>query len=31
MKGMHSKIETLRWIGDERGYLMLIDQTMLPA
>jgi methylthioribose-1-phosphate isomerase len=25
-----SKIETLRWIGDERGHLMVIDQTMLP-
>jgi methylthioribose-1-phosphate isomerase len=30
MNGESSKIETLRWIGDERGHLMLIDQTMLP-
>jgi methylthioribose-1-phosphate isomerase len=27
---MPSKIETLRWIGDETGYLVLIDQTRLP-
>jgi len=26
-----TKIETLRWIGDERGHLVLIDQTRLPA
>ncbi len=24
------KIETLRWVGDERGHLVLIDQTRLP-
>jgi methylthioribose-1-phosphate isomerase len=24
------RIETLRWVGDERGYLVLIDQTRLP-
>ncbi|HEY2413356.1 MAG TPA: S-methyl-5-thioribose-1-phosphate isomerase [Pirellulaceae bacterium] len=28
---MTSKIETLRWIGDDRGYLVLIDQTRLPV
>jgi methylthioribose-1-phosphate isomerase len=28
---MHPKVETLRWIGDERGYLVLIDQTRLPV
>jgi methylthioribose-1-phosphate isomerase len=28
---MHSKIETLRWVGDERGHLVLIDQTRLPV
>lgn len=27
---MTHKIETLRWIGDERGHLVLIDQTRLP-
>jgi methylthioribose-1-phosphate isomerase len=25
------KIETLRWVGDERGHLVLIDQTRLPT
>ena len=25
------KIETLRWIGDATGYLVLIDQTLLPT
>jgi methylthioribose-1-phosphate isomerase len=28
---MPSKIETLRWIGDHRGHLVLIDQTKLPV
>jgi methylthioribose-1-phosphate isomerase len=28
---MTSKIETLRWIGDENGHLVLIDQTRLPV
>src|SRR6266568_6873767 len=28
---MRAKIETLRWIGDERGHLVLIDQTRLPT
>jgi methylthioribose-1-phosphate isomerase len=28
---MAGKIETLRWIGDHRGYLVLIDQTRLPT
>src|SRR3954452_442434 len=28
---MASKIETLRWVGDEHGYLVLIDQTRLPV
>lgn len=27
---MPTKLETLRWIGDERGELVLIDQTRLP-
>jgi len=27
---MAAKIETLRWVGDERGHLVLIDQTRLP-
>jgi methylthioribose-1-phosphate isomerase len=27
---MTAKIETLRWTGDEQGYLVLIDQTKLP-
>jgi methylthioribose-1-phosphate isomerase len=27
---MQSRIETLRWIGNERGHLVLIDQTRLP-
>src|SRR4029450_610948 len=27
---MSSKIETIRWAGDERGHLVLIDQTRLP-
>jgi methylthioribose-1-phosphate isomerase len=25
------KLETLRWVGDERGQLVLIDQTRLPV
>ena len=25
-----TKIETLRWVGDEHGHLVLIDQTRLP-
>lgn len=25
------KVETLRWVGDESGYLVLIDQTRLPT
>ncbi len=28
---MPAKVETLRWVGDERGHLMLIDQTKLPV
>jgi methylthioribose-1-phosphate isomerase len=28
---MPPKIETLRWIGDEHGHLVLIDQTRLPT
>src|SRR5436853_7925745 len=28
---MPPKVETLRWIGDEHGYLVLIDQTRLPT
>ena len=28
---MSQKLETLRWIGDERGQLVLIDQTRLPV
>src|SRR5829696_6308909 len=28
---MPPKTETLRWIGDERGHLVLIDQTRLPV
>jgi methylthioribose-1-phosphate isomerase len=28
---MHSKLETLRWVGNEDGYLVLIDQTRLPV
>jgi methylthioribose-1-phosphate isomerase len=28
---MPSKIETLRWVGDERGHLALIDQARLPT
>jgi len=27
---MATTIETLRWVGDERGHLVLIDQTRLP-
>jgi methylthioribose-1-phosphate isomerase len=27
---MPTAIETLRWVGDERGHLVLIDQTRLP-
>src|SRR5437773_7443149 len=28
---MRPTIETLRWLGDENGYLVLIDQTRLPV
>jgi methylthioribose-1-phosphate isomerase len=28
---MSQKTETLRWVGDERGHLVLIDQTRLPT
>src|SRR3954469_3727373 len=28
---MPPKTETLRWVGDERGHLVLIDQTRLPV
>ncbi len=28
---MSKKVETLRWIGDESGHLVLIDQTRLPT
>jgi methylthioribose-1-phosphate isomerase len=28
---MAPQIETLRWVGDHRGHLVLIDQTRLPA
>jgi methylthioribose-1-phosphate isomerase len=27
---MPKKVETLRWVGDETGHLVLIDQTRLP-
>src|SRR5262245_50736334 len=27
---MTRKIETLRWVGDERGHLVVVDQTCLP-
>jgi methylthioribose-1-phosphate isomerase len=27
---MPAKVETIRWVGDERGHLVLIDQTLLP-
>jgi methylthioribose-1-phosphate isomerase len=28
---MPKKVETLRWVGNERGHLVLIDQTRLPT
>lgn len=28
---MPKKVETLRWVGDETGYLVLVDQTRLPT
>ncbi|MFN0018002.1 MAG: S-methyl-5-thioribose-1-phosphate isomerase [Pirellulaceae bacterium] len=28
---MPNKVETLRWVGDESGHLVLIDQTRLPT
>ena len=28
---MTAKVETLRWVGDHRGHLVLIDQTRLPT
>jgi methylthioribose-1-phosphate isomerase len=28
---MTNKIETLRWVGNEHGHLVLIDQTRLPV
>ena len=28
---MPAKTETLRWVGDHRGHLVLIDQTRLPV
>jgi methylthioribose-1-phosphate isomerase len=27
---MPAKVETIRWVGDENGHLVLIDQTRLP-
>ena len=30
MRNMSAKIETIRWVGDEHGHLVLIDQTRLP-
>lgn len=27
---MSAKVETLRWVGDHQGHLVLIDQTRLP-
>jgi methylthioribose-1-phosphate isomerase len=27
---MPDRIETIRWVGDEKGHLVLIDQTRLP-
>src|SRR6186997_2910407 len=27
---MTKKVETIRWVGDERGHLVVIDQTRLP-
>src|SRR6185503_197113 len=31
MECSRKNVETLRWIGDERGHLVLIDQTRLPV
>ncbi len=31
MMSDNEKIETLRWVGDADGYLVLIDQTLLPV
>jgi methylthioribose-1-phosphate isomerase len=28
---MQNIVETLSWVGNERGHLVLIDQTRLPA
>ena len=28
---MVDKLETLRWVGNEEGHLVLIDQTKLPV
>ena len=28
---MSKKVETLRWVGEENGHLVLIDQTRLPT
>src|SRR5687768_4192215 len=28
---MAGKVETIRWVGDEHGHLVLIDQTRLPV
>src|SRR6187399_1326461 len=28
---MSKKVETLRWVGDDNGHLVLIDQTHLPT
>jgi len=28
---MYAKFETIRWSGDHNGYLVLLDQTRLPA
>jgi len=31
MSAADAKIETLRWVGDANGYLVLVDQTLLPT
>jgi methylthioribose-1-phosphate isomerase len=30
MSAKPAKVETIRWVGDENGHLVLIDQTRLP-
>jgi len=31
MSANHTSIETLRWVGDQDGHLVIIDQTRLPT